>query len=303
MTTPAALNRKSIVYALIVVAFWSTVATAFKLGLENAQHAQLVLMATATSLIVYAIFAALTGTVHKLFKFSKQTLIQSAILGALNPFIYYIVLFKAYSLLPAQIAQPINMVWPIVLVLLSVPVLKHKIGWRSYVALFISFFGVILISSKGQFTTFGNTNTTGILLCLLSSIIWAVYWLAGVKDSREEVVKLFQNFLFAFGYLLIYTLIFTQWKHLGAKALLSGAYIGIFETGVSFILWSKALKYSTQSSKIANLIYIAPFLSLIFIHFILGEEIYYSTLLGMLFLISGILYQQTDKTQPTENKE
>ncbi len=103
MTTPAALNRKSIVYALIVVAFWSTVATAFKLGLENAQPAQLVLMATATSLIVYAIFAALTGTVHKLFKFSKQTLIQSAILGALNPFIYYIVLFKAYSLLPARL--------------------------------------------------------------------------------------------------------------------------------------------------------------------------------------------------------
>lgn len=303
MTKHTAQNRKSIVYALIVVAFWSTVATAFKLGLEHAQPAQLVLLATATSLLVYAIFAAFTRKAHKLFQFNKKTLLQSAILGALNPFTYYIVLFKAYSILPAQIAQPVNMVWPIILVLLSVPVLKHKIGWRSYVALFISFFGVILISSKGQFSTFGNTNITGLLLCLLSSIIWAVYWLAGVKDSREEVVKLFQNFLFAFVFLLVYATFFTEWKQVNSQALLSGVYIGFFETGVSFILWSKALKYSTQSSKIANLIYLAPFLSLIFIHFILGEEIYYSTLLGMLFLISGILYQQTDKAQSIEHKE
>jgi drug/metabolite transporter (DMT)-like permease len=301
--TSSLQDRKSIIYALIVVAFWSTTATAFKIGLQHAQPAQLVLLATASSLLVFAIFAAFTGKMRKLFKFDKQTLLRSAILGALNPFIYYIVLLKGYSLLPAQIAQPVNMIWPIVLVLLSVPVLKHKIGWRSMIALFISFFGVVLISSKGQFATFGDTNVYGILLCVLSSVIWSVYWLAGVKDGRDEVVKLFQNFLFAFVYLIVYTSVFTPFESLSVKALLSGAYIGIFETGVSFILWAKAMSYSTKSSKIANLVYLAPFSSLIFIHFILGEEIYYSTLLGMLFLISGILFQQTEKIKQIETQE
>ena len=36
-------------------------------------------------------------------------------LGLLNPVAYYLVLFKAYDLLPAQVAQPINYAWPIVL--------------------------------------------------------------------------------------------------------------------------------------------------------------------------------------------
>ena len=36
-------------------------------------------------------------------------------MGLLNPVAYYLILFKAYTILPAQVAQPLNMIWPIVL--------------------------------------------------------------------------------------------------------------------------------------------------------------------------------------------
>ena len=40
--------------------------------------------------------------------------------------LYYLILLKAYQLLPAQVAQPLNMIWPVILVFLSVPILKQK---------------------------------------------------------------------------------------------------------------------------------------------------------------------------------
>ena len=49
----------------------------------------------------------------------------------------------AYSLLPAQVAQPLNFIWPITLVLLSIPILKQKLKLKSLFALMLSFVGVI----------------------------------------------------------------------------------------------------------------------------------------------------------------
>jgi drug/metabolite transporter (DMT)-like permease len=68
--------------------------------------------------------------------------------------------------------------------------------------------------------------------------------------------------------------------------------MGIFEMGITFLLWSKALKYAESAAKISILIYLSPFLSLIFIHFIVGEKIYLSTILALLLIISGIGIQR-----------
>ena len=94
---------------------------------------------------------------------SVREYLFSAALGFLNPFFYYLVLFKAYSLLPAQVAQPINMTWPILLTIISIPLLGQKITLKSIAALVISFSGVILISSQGGGQAFNRVQLPGIL--------------------------------------------------------------------------------------------------------------------------------------------
>ena len=64
-------------------------------------------------------------------------------MGLLNPVAYYLVLFKAYTILPASVAQPLNMIWPIVLVILAVPILRQRISWFSLGAMVLSFSGVV----------------------------------------------------------------------------------------------------------------------------------------------------------------
>ena len=216
-------------------------------------------------------------------------------MGFLNPFLYYIILFKAYSVLPAQVAQPLNMTWPVVLVLISIPILGQKIKFISILALFISFSGVLLISSQGANGNYQPEQLPGIIMATGSSIIWALFWILNVKDPRDEVIKLFLNFFFALIFLAISIPLLKTSLPSGKEAWLSSAYVGFFEMGFAFIFWLKALKYSETTDKVSNLIYISPFLSLIFIHYIVGEKIYITTIAGLILIVAGILLQNTGK--------
>lgn len=283
---------KAYVYALLSVILWSTVATAFKLGLKVLSPLYLILTASAFSLLTFFIVILFQGKLKELFTVSLTGLGKSALLGALNPFAYYLILFQAYSLLPAQVAQPLNMIWPITLALLSAPLLNQKITGRNIVAILISFVGVVFISSQGSLSGMANTNITGALLALGSSVIWSLFWILSVLDKRNEMFKLFWNFVFGLIYLLITAFLFTDFHLPELKALPAAVYIGLFELGITYILWMKAMQLSENNAKTGNLIFLSPFLSLIFIHFILGETIYITTFIGLVFILSGIWFQQ-----------
>ncbi len=283
---------KAYIYALLSVFLWSTVATAFKLGLKVLSPVYLILLASFFSLLVFFGVIVVQRRIRELFTVTLPGLGKSALLGLLNPFGYYLILFQAYNLLPAQVAQPLNMIWPVTLALLSAPLLKQKITFRNIVAILVSFVGVIFISSQGNLSGMGHTNTTGALLAVGSSIIWALFWVLSVVDKREEIFKLFWNFAFGVVYLLVVAFIFTNFSFPDIKALPAAIYIGFFELGFTYILWMKAMQLSENNAKTGNLIFLSPFLSLVFIHFILGETIYYTTFVGLVFIISGIWYQQ-----------
>ena len=74
--------------------------------------------------------------------------------------------------------------------------------------------------------------------------------------------------------------------------LLGASYVGLFEMGITFVLWLSALKLSETTAKVGNLIFLSPFLSLIFIHFFVGEDILASTFIGLILIVAGILIQQ-----------
>ena len=286
---------RSYLYAGLAVFFWSTIATAFKLALAQLSVVQLLFISSATSVFVLLIISILEGNLKELLKIDTTSIFRSTGLAFLNPLIYYLVLLKAYTLLPAQVAQPLNMIWPIVLVFLSVPLLNQKIPARSFVALFISFIGVYLISSQGNPLRPGASDLLGILLAAGSSIFWALYFIYNLKDKRPESVKLFFNFLIATIILTIYSAFSGGFSAISLKGAVAGIYVGIFEMGFTFYLWLKALRLASASDKISNLVFLAPFLSLLFISIFLNEHIYLTTPSGLLFIIGGIIYMNSGK--------
>jgi drug/metabolite transporter (DMT)-like permease len=294
-------QQRAYVYALVTVLFWVTVASAFKLTLRYLDFLNLLLYSSAASAVVLFLVLVLQGKLKLLKTYSRQEYIASAFLGFLNPFFYYVILFKAYELLLAQEAQPLNQTWAVVLPILSIIILKQKIKPGNIIALLISFFGVLIISTQGDLLGFSFTDPLGVFLALFSAIIWSLFWLYNVKDSRDEVAKLFLNFSFGFVYILIALLILSPGIIPGSQfsiefatgfGLMGAVYIGLFEMGITFVLWLKALQLSKTTAQVSNFIYLVPFLSLIVIHLTIGENIYPSTIIGLIFIIGGILLQQ-----------
>jgi len=285
-------NRQSYLYAGLAILFWSTVPTAFKISLSEIDILPMLTIASITSALALFIIVLAGKKLYLIRLSTRKELLNSAILGLINPFLYYLILLKAYQLLPAQVAQPLNMIWPIILVFLSVPILRQKIEKKSFIALFVSFIGVYIISSQGKLFENGHADIKGVLLATGSSVFWAFYFILNVKDKRDEGVKLLLNFIFGSFYLILAIIITGKWNiEPSLKGLAGSVYIGIFEMGVTFFLWLKALQMASTTAKVSNLVYLAPLISLFFVHFILQEPVYYTTLLGLVFIITGIFVQ------------
>ena len=285
-------SRQSYIYAGLAILFWSTVPTAFKISLRELDILPMLTIASLTSTLVLLIVVIAGKKVHLIRLTTPKELLNSAILGFINPFLYYLILLKAYQLLPAQVAQPLNMIWPIILVFLSVPILGQKIERKSFIALFVSFIGVYIISSQGSLFKPFHSHLTGVLLATGSSVFWAFYFILNVKDKRDEGVKLLLNFVFGSVYLIIAMIITGMWQfETGFMGAIASVYVGIFEMGITFFFWLKALQMASTTAKVSNLVYLAPFLSLVFVHYILHEPVYYTTPLGLVMIISGIFIQ------------
>ncbi|WP_294966785.1 DMT family transporter [Sulfurimonas sp.] len=284
-------------YAFLSVFLWSTVASAFKLSLEYLTPAQLLFYSCISSLFILLIILLVQKKLHLVKDHIKKNFFMTLLLGLINPFLYYLVLFKAYSLLPAQEAQSINYTWALMLAFLSVVILKQKLSFSDILAGIICYFGVLVISTKGSPFSLDFSSLEGMSYAFLSTILWSFYWIYNTKIKVDPLVAIFSNFLIAFPIILVYVIFTNELYAVEFQGILGAFYIGIFEMGITFIFWLKAMQSAKNISKIANLIFISPFLSLVFIYLILKEPIYISTIIGLSMIIFGILIQQKRKNE------
>lgn len=285
-------DSRAYLYAAVSVMLWGTIATAFKIALSELSVVTMLGIATLVSTFVIFLIVLFSGKIKLMKSMTGREILWSALLGFINPLGYYLILLNAYNRLPGQVAQPVNMIWPIILVFFSIPLLGQKIPWRSFVALFISLIGVYIIASQGAPFHPGRSDTTGVLMALGSGVLWALYFVLNVRDRRDEAVKLLANFIFGSLYLVIAMLITGSFSETvtfrgGAAAV----YCGIFEMGITFWFWLRAMQLAPTSDKISNLVYFAPFISLILLHFIIDEPVFFTTPLGLVIIIGSVIFQ------------
>lgn len=294
-------QKRAYLFGLVTVLLWSTVATAFKLALAHLTPVQLLFWAALVSTLALGAILTAQGRLSLVFASNRRDLLRSCWLGALNPFLYYLVLFEAYDRLPAQEAQPLNYTWAITLALLSVPLLKQKIARSDFIAAFIAYAGVVVISTHGDVLSMRFSDGVGVALALGSTILWALYWIGNTKETRDPVVALFLGFCFGLPMVGLWCAC-TDGFALTLPGALGAAYVGLFEMGITFVTWIMALKYSENTAKVGNLIFLSPFLSLVFIHFLLGEEILPATFVGLGLIVSGLVVQARGRRSDAKRK-
>jgi drug/metabolite transporter (DMT)-like permease len=291
-------DRQALLYGLFAVLLWSTVATAFKLALRELDVLQLVAYSVCFSCLALLSILWWRGRLSLLCQYARETPGYFLLMGLVNPVAYYLVLLRAYDLLPAQQAQAINYTWAISLALLAVPLLGHRLDRRDALALVMGYGGVLVIATRGQLLQLEFDSLEGVVLALLSTLIWALYWLVSTRNHRDPVACLCLNFAVAAPVALALCALYSGLALPGWRGLAAAAYVGLFEMGVTFALWSTALRLSSGVSRIGNLIFLSPLASLVFIATILGEPIHPATLLGLAMIIPGVLLQQRRNPVP-----
>lgn len=292
-------QTRATLYALATVLLWSTVASAFKLSLRHLDPPQLLLYASAASALALAGILAVQGRLGVLLTYTRAQYLRSLLLGLLNPFLYYLVLFQAYDRLPAQEAQALNYTWAITLALLSVPLLGQRMRRADVAGGLVSYAGVVVIATRGDLLGLRFSDPFGVALALGSTVLWSLYWIANTRDDRDPAAGLLLNFLFGLPFVLAYCAVFSEVRVADPRALLGAAYVGLFEMGVTFVLWLRALRLSENTARVGNLIFLSPFLSLVFLRTLVGEAILPSTFAGLAFIVTGLAVQQFFTSRPS----
>lgn len=286
-------DTRAVLLALVAVLSWSTVATAFKVALSYLSHDEMLTVACVASLLVFTVVLTVQRKWGGVARLHPMEWGRFALLGLLNPVAYYLVLFKAYDLLPAQVAQPINYAWPIVLLVLLALFADEPIPRKKYIGMALSLAGVALISLGGGGVTGDALSPAGLLLAALSALLWATYWMVNkrVGSRADSSIVLWVSFLSS----SIVMLLFVGprlMNHLTLSGALASGYVGWFEMGIPFICFGAAMRTTSNPALINQLCYLSPFLSLAFIATVLGECILPTTYIGLLLIVGGIVFNQ-----------
>ena len=286
------MNRTSLILALSVVLMWSTVATAFKLTLSLISPLQMLWIAVATT---FVILSAAT-IAQKKFALARQYLKESPgyflMLALLNPTLYYLILFAAYDMFPAQQAQALNYTWAVVLSILAVPFLGQKFTLKNIISILLAYGGVLVIATQGDLLALDFKNPLGVILGLGSSVFFAGYWIFNTRKPRDAVVSLLLCFGLSLPILSVLMLVQGEMSAMPWQAVAGGIYIGTFEMGFAFLLWMQAMRMTDNTAQLSNLVYLSPPLSLILLATIADEPVMVSTIFVLFLIIGGVLFHQ-----------
>lgn len=277
-------ERQAVLLALGAVGLWSTVATGFKLGLSVMEPAQLLFAGSLISAIVFIIAALPSGWPRR-----HLHLKEAALFGAINPLLYYLVLFEAYQRLPAQIAQPLNYTWAITLALLAIPLLGQRLSLRAGAGILLSYAGVLVLLSRGRFDAMPDLDWIGVALALFSTLLWAGYWLLNARSRTPAAAFMASSFVLATPVLGLYCLAGPGLPPLNPQTLMYGAWVGLIEMGITFLLWQRALRLTRHAGRIGQLIFLSPFLSLLLIDAVLEEAVHPASWVGLAVIVAGLL--------------
>ncbi len=207
------------------------------------------------------------------------------LVGVGGLFGYHALYFAALQLAPPAEANLVNYLWPLLIVLLSAPLAKERLGWTHLVGALLGFAGVALLAT-GRGLSFGGGYALGYLLALGCAFAWSTYSVLS-RRFGETPTDAIASFCAAASLLsLVCHWLFevTAWPA-SATAWFAIVALGLGPTGGAFYLWDHAVKRGDIRA-LGALSYAAPILST-FLLIVFGLAPPSGTLVVAALLVTG----------------
>jgi drug/metabolite transporter (DMT)-like permease len=265
---------------------WGSFAAVSKLALHTLDSFQLQFYMFGMASIILCIMLLLRGWSWAQPKISTKGLLKLAALSVPS-YLYFFFYTLSLKLLPAVEASSLNYLFPILIVLLAVPINGEKLSVFKIAALIIGFCGTLIILSKGNLQTLKMTNLGGDLLAISGAVSFALF--TGFL-KRNRVDMLLTNTVIAVCSFLFSGIALVMFSHFtlpGLPVLGLILWLGVSNLVLSYFVWNRLIK-KCSSSLSANISFMTPFSTLLFILILLGEKISVSQIIGLMVIVCGI---------------
>ena len=282
--------KKEYLWAGVSILFWGSTAAVSTLMMDTLSSLTVVFynsLAAALFLLAVVVF---TGRLPLLRRLRPRQLVKLSGLGLLGMFSVCVCLYYGLSHLKAQQAYIINYLWPILIVVFSWLILGQRMTARKGLALLLSFLGVVIVATEGNLAGMAQVDLGGVAACLGAACSYALFAVLNMRVTCDKFVAMLVYYAATTAASLICVLTegpiplltLTQWSGI--------LWLGVLTNGLAYTSWALAMDRG-DTAKLSNLAYLTPFLSLVYIFFLLHEPIALSSYLGLLFILSGVLLQ------------
>lgn len=292
-------NSAGYIYGAFAALLWGSTAAVVKLlgiGLNSPQILFYSSAIATASLFCIALWQKKIGVVRT---YKTKDFLKFAYMSFLGVFLYYILLFTALQRAPGQEAFIVNYTWPIWVVVFAAIILRERFNFRKALAVVMGFVGVLFVITKGDITSFDISAVDGNILALSAAVSYGLFSALSKLHDYEKVTSTMFYYGFSFIYVTLFIIFFSELHTPTLKESVGLLWLGVFTGGLAFVSWQLALKHG-DTGKMSNLIFITPFLSLIYLYVLTGEKVLLSSIVGALIIVSGIVIQSYRKKMPEE---
>lgn len=285
--------KKTYLFAGVSILLWSTLATVSKLLLGAMNSVQVLMISAAFAAVALFVYNLATGKLRVLKGYKMKDYVILVLIGLPGTLLYNLFYYAGADILPASQAFIINYLWPIMSVVFACILLKEKLTGRKVLAFVISFLGVATVAG-GDLLHFQPQTMTGVLLCMGAAVSYGVYTALNQRFSYDKQVAVMIAYASTAIVCLVINLIMGTPVDMGWGHVAGLAWNGVFVMAVATTTWAMALD-SGNTAKISNLAYITPFLSLVWVFFVLKEVPSLWAIGGLCLIVLGIFVQLKDK--------
>ncbi|MBD2104441.1 DMT family transporter [Leptolyngbya sp. FACHB-261] len=295
-------QNKSYLYLGLCILLWASIPVASKKILVELDNLQMLFYSTIFSCLIMSSLLLRQRKVTLSRKYSLRDYSVMVFLGFLGNYLYYIFLYGALALTTASEGFILAYTWPILVLVLASVILKEKMTLKRLIAIAISFLGIVLIVTRGNLLAVSFTNLTGDVMAVVGAFVFALFSVLGKKYNFDKTLSVFVYFASALFFVTLTMFAFSSFQWPSSPVFFWLLYNGFLVNGISYIFWFKALEYG-DTAVISNALYLTPFLSLVYISLFLSESIAWSSILGLIVIVSGIILQSVGQSRKSASLE
>ena len=272
------------IYAIITIVFWSLAYVFTRMALKyfSAYSLGFLRYFIASCILIIVIIAM------KMKPPKKTDLKWFVIEGAVGFFLYMISFNKGCETVNASTSSVIIATVPIITALLAQLIYKERLKYLQWIAIIISFLGVITLTLLNGIFSIDK----GLIWLFLAAILLSFYNLLQRKLTRIYSALQTSAFSIFAGTIMLSIFSPISLKEIKSAPTIQLFYVvimGVFSSAMAYLSWSKAFSKAKNTSSVSSYMYITPFLTTLLALLIAKEWPDLSTIVGGIIILIGLL--------------